>query len=233
MSKILYFGNLPFNTTAADLTKLVKPFSEVVSARIGLDRKTYKSRGFGFVEVPDEAAFYGPKIDVQVWSAIGREFTLATNQVDFAVPKRMGLTYADAEGKESVPLVIHRAPLGTHERFVGFLIEHFAGAFPTWLAPVQVAVLPVSDKHLDYARGLAEKLRGSFVRAEVHDQNESLGKKIRGAEMRKIPYMLVVGDKEVADGAVAARNYKTKKQEVMKFEEFESKVLEEIRERKI
>ena len=153
--------------------------------------------GVNFVEVPGEAAFYGPKIDVEIFSAIGREFTLATNQLDFAVPKRFDLTYVDSDGKDKTPLCVHRAPLSTHERLIGFLIEHFAGAFPTWLAPVQVSVLPVSDKFMDYANEVAEALRTKNLRVSIDDSSESLGKKIRNAEAKKIPWMLVVGEKEM------------------------------------
>ena len=127
-------------------------------------RKAMKKSGIQFVEVEGEGAFYGPKIDIQVWSAIGREFTLATNQVDFAVPARMGLTYTDDKGKEQVPLCIHRAPLSTHERFIGFLIEHFGGAFPTWLSPIQVAINPVAESHQKYAQELKNKLSVSWLK---------------------------------------------------------------------
>ena len=168
-----------------------------------------------YVEVPNEAAFYGPKIDVQVWSAIGKEFTLATNQVDFAVPKRFGLVYINEEGKEETPLCIHRAPLGTHERFIGFLIEHYAGAFPSWIAPVQVAVIPVSDKFDEYAEKVIEELKVASVRVEMMSGSETLGKRIRLAETQKIPYMLVVGEKEETDKTVTVRDYATKKQEAM------------------
>lgn len=196
-------------------------------------RKALINAKVPYVEAEDEAAFYGPKVDIEVWSAIGREFTLATNQVDFAVPRRMGLSYTDESGKENIPLCIHRAPLSTHERFIGFLIEHFAGAFPTWLAPVQVKVLPISDKFLDYANEVAAGLRSKFVRAEVDSATESLGKKIRNAEMMKVPYMLVVGEKEVADGTVALRSHKSKVQKVMNVADFEAGVLEEIKERRL
>jgi len=157
-----------------------------------------------FVEVKNEAAFYGPKIDVEVWSAIGREFTLATNQVDFAVPGRFGLTYVDKDGKEKTPICIHRAPLGTHERTIGFLIEHYAGAFPVWLSPIQVVVLPIGEKHVDYARSVRNQLRDIGIRTQMW-KNDTLGKRIREAEMQKIPYILVVGDKEIAANAVAVR----------------------------
>jgi threonyl-tRNA synthetase len=158
-----------------------------------------------YVEVSDEAAFYGPKIDVQVWSSIGREFSLATNQVDFGVPERFGLTYTDTDGSEKTPIVIHRAPLGTHERFIGFLIEHYAGAFPLWLSPVQVAVITISEKQQAWAEAVVHKLKHAGIRAELHNENETLGKKIRNAETQKIPYLFVIGDKEVEAQTVAVR----------------------------
>src|SRR5438034_10546218 len=132
-------------------------------------RDVLKSSGINFVEVANEAAFYGPKIDVQVWSAIGREFTIATNQVDFAVPKRFGLVYKDRDNTEKTPLCIHRAPLGTHERFIGFLIEHYAGNFPLWLAPEQVRVLPIGDEEplVTYAKSIQAELRAEGVRATI------------------------------------------------------------------
>lgn len=160
-----------------------------------------------YVEVPDEGAFYGPKIDVQVWSAIGREFTLATNQVDFAVPARFGLTFRNKENQAETPICIHRAPLGTHERFIGFLIEHFAGNFPLWLAPSQVAVLPISDKFNDYALKVGKILKKSDIRALVDTRNEKIGKKIRDTEVKKVPYMLVVGEKEMNEEKVAVRKH--------------------------
>ncbi|OGJ42963.1 threonine--tRNA ligase [Candidatus Peregrinibacteria bacterium RIFCSPLOWO2_01_FULL_48_20] len=196
-------------------------------------RRAMLKTGIEFVEAPGEAAFYGPKIDVEVWSAIGREFTLATNQLDFAVPKRFNLTYVDTDGKEKTPLCIHRAPLGTHERFIGFLIEHFAGAFPTWLAPVQVAVLPISDNFLKYAKKIQRTLDRKGVRVMLDDSAESLGKKIRNAEKQKIPWMLVVGEKEAADKTVAARNYHSKKQGVLPLAAFVKMVVSEIKERKL
>ena len=158
-----------------------------------------------FVEVQDEAAFYGPKIDVQIWSTIGREFTLATNQVDFAQGRRFKLEFTNHENKPETPLIIHRAPLGTHERFIGFLLEHYAGKFPAWLAPVQVKVLPISDKFMDYANTVLEKLKKADIRAEVDDRQEKIGKKIRDTELMKVPYMFVVGEKEVSENKVAVR----------------------------
>lgn len=158
-----------------------------------------------YVEVPDEGAFYGPKIDVQIWSAIGREFTLATNQVDFAQGRRFGLQYTNRENQSETPLIIHRAPLGTHERFIGFLLEHYAGKFPLWLAPVQVKVLPISDKFNPYASEVTQKLLSAGVRAELDDRGEKIGKKIRDTELLKVPYMLVIGEKEQNEGMVAVR----------------------------
>jgi threonyl-tRNA synthetase len=160
-----------------------------------------------FVEVEDEAAFYGPKIDIQVWSAIGREFTLATNQVDFAQAERFDLSFINDKNEKERPIIIHRAPLSTHERFVGFLLEHYAGNFPVWLAPRQVAVLPISDKFLDYAIHVAEFLKKADIRAFVDERSEKAGRKIRDAEVAKIPYMLIVGEKEAAAGEVSVRKH--------------------------
>jgi threonyl-tRNA synthetase len=157
------------------------------------------------VEVPDEAAFYGPKIDVQIWSTIGREFTLATNQVDFAQGRRFKLEYTNQQNQQDTPLIIHRAPLGTHERFIGFLLEHYAGKFPLWLAPLQVKILPISDKFLDYAENVLIKLKNADIRAEIDERSEKIGKKIRDTELAKIPLMLVIGEKEVSEEKIAVR----------------------------
>lgn len=158
-----------------------------------------------FVEVQDEAAFYGPKIDVQIWSAIGREFTLATNQVDFAQGRSFKLEFTTADNQHDTPLIIHRAPLGTHERFIGFLLEHYAGKFPAWLAPVQVKLLPISDKFSPYALEVAGELKKADIRVEVDERNEKIGRKIRDTEMQKVPYMLVVGEKEMNEKKVSVR----------------------------
>jgi len=168
-------------------------------------REALQEGNIDHVEISGEAAFYGPKIDVQVWSAIGKEFTMATNQVDFAIPKRFGLTFTDEGGREQTPLCIHRAPLSTHERFVGFLIEHFGGDFPLWLAPVQVAVLPVSDKVIDYARNVETTLKEAGIRVQLNDQPDKVGAKIRQAELQRINVMLVVGEKEAQNNQVALR----------------------------
>jgi threonyl-tRNA synthetase len=163
-------------------------------------RRVLIKNRINFVEAPNEAAFYGPKIDVQVWSSIGHEFTLATNQVDFAVPTRFALTYTDAEGKEKTPIVIHRAPLGTHERTVGFLIEHYAGAFPMWLAPVQVRLATVGEDFISFAKDLLIRFEEAGLRADLDVSDEKVGKKVRNAAMMKIPWTVVIGAKEAAGG---------------------------------
>jgi threonyl-tRNA synthetase len=170
-------------------------------------RDVLKNSGINYVEVPNEAAFYGPKIDVQVWSVIGREFTLATNQVDFAVPRRFGLVYRDKDNTEKTPLCIHRAPLGTHERFIGFLIEHYAGNFPLWLAPEQVRVLTVGDDEslVTYAKALVQELRANMVRADGDYSNDKINGKIQQAEQARVHTMLVVGPRDLAANAVSVR----------------------------
>jgi threonyl-tRNA synthetase len=183
-------------------------------------RSAMRNGNIPFVEVPNEAAFYGPKIDVQIWSAIGREFTLATNQVDFAQPERFDLRYVNADGKEETPLCIHRAPLSTHERFIGFLIEHYAGSFPVWLAPQQVAVVPITDAHNEYAVKLAQQLTEAGARAQADLSAERMNAKIRSAQMMKVPYMLVVGDQEVAEGTVSLRKRDGSRQNGLPFAEF-------------
>ena len=196
-----------------------------------LVREALEDGKLNFVEIPGEAAFYGPKIDVQVWSAIGREFTLATNQVDFAVPKKFDLTYIDSEDKQQTPLCIHRAPLGTHERFIGFLIEHFAGNFPLWLAPVQMSIIPISDKFIDYADSVYNRLKESGIRVKLDSRNEKMGAKIRNAEINKVPIMLILGEKEVESNSVTIRRRFTKSQETMSLDSFLSQSMDEINNR--
>ena len=168
-------------------------------------REALDEGDFNYVEVPGEAAFYGPKIDVQVWSAIGKEFTLATNQVDFVVPKRFNLSYIDENGGQQTPICIHRAPLSTHERFIGFLIEHFGGNFPLWLAPVQVAILPVSEKTNNYANKITQKLNDADIRTFLDDRSDKIGAKIRNAEINRINVMLIIGPKEEESNTVSVR----------------------------
>lgn len=165
------------------------------------------SSGIPFDEVQDEAAFYGPKIDIQIYSVIGREFTLATNQVDFAQGKRFNLKYVNKDNQEEFPIIIHRAPLSTHERFIGFLLEHYAGNFPLWLAPKQIAILPISDKFLDYAKTIVADLKAKGFRIKLDERAEKIGKKIRDAEMMKIPYMCVIGEKEVENKQISVRKH--------------------------
>lgn len=197
-----------------------------------LVRKVLIETGVPFVEVKGEGAFYGPKIDVQIWSAIGREFTLATNQVDFAQSRSFNLSFTNQNNEREIPLIIHRAPLGTHERFIGFLLEHYAGKLPLWLAPVQVKVLPISDKFIDYAKSVSDKLKKADIRAEVDDRNEKIGKKIRDTELMKVPYMLVVGEKEMNENKVAVRRQGKGDLGVKSIDEFLHEAVEEARERK-
>ena len=168
-------------------------------------RRTLTEGEINFTEISGEAAFYGPKVDVQVWSAIGKEFTLATNQVDFAIPKRFGLSYTDQDGKEKTPLCIHRAPLSTHERFVGFLIEHYGGDFPVWLSPIQIAILPVSEKTNHYAYEVDKQLTQAGFRTTIDDKPDKIGSKIRNAELNKIPIMAVIGEKEAQNNTLSIR----------------------------
>ena len=168
-------------------------------------RKVMQKSGMPFEEIEDEAAFYGPKIDVQVKSAIGREFTLATNQVDFAQAERFELEYASEGGTKERPIIIHRAPLSTHERLIGFLLEHYAGVFPVWLSPVQTVIIPVTDRHMAYSEKLEKELTCDGVRVKLDSRSERMGAKIREAQKNKVPSMVIVGDKEVADETVSVR----------------------------
>lgn len=183
-------------------------------------RRAMTDGGIPFEETADEAAFYGPKIDVEIYSAIGRQFTLATNQVDFAQPERLDLKYVDENNQEQIPLCIHRAPLGTHERMIGFLIEHYAGKFPVWLAPKQAVVIPITDEHSDYANQLVRQLKDAGIRAEADLGNDRMNAKIRAAQMMQIPYMLVVGDKEQETNTVALRRRSGSRQNGLPVGEF-------------
>ena len=181
---------------------------------------------------PGDGAFYGPKIDFHIKDAIGRTWQCGTIQLDFSMPERFDLTYIGEDGKEHRPVMLHRVIYGAVERFMGILIEHYAGAFPLWLSPVQVAILPVSEKFEKYAKDVETQFIASGIRVELYNQSESLGKRIREAEKQKIPYMLVVGEKEEADNSVAVRSRGTKDQEVMKVENFVEKIIAEIKEKK-
>lgn len=195
-------------------------------------RKVLIETNTPFVEVQDEAAFYGPKIDVQIWSAIGREFTLATNQVDFNSGRKFKLEYTNPHNESEIPLIIHRAPLGTHERFIGFLLEHYAGKFPVWLAPLQVKILPISDKFMDYAQQVFTTLKKAGVRVEVDDRSEKIGKKIRDTELMKVPYMLVIGEKEMNEGQLSVRRQGKGDLGTVSLNSFVESIKEEILERK-
>ncbi len=184
--------------------------------------------GIDYVEGPGEAAFYGPKIDIQFPTVTGREETVSTVQLDFSVPERMGLTYVGSDGEEHTPYCIHRAPFSTHERFVAFLIEHFAGAFPTWLSPVQVQVITVSEQFDDYAAEIVARLRARMVRAERAPSNETVPKKIREGTTRKIPNLLIVGEREQADRTVTLRRYGVKEQTTMTLDAFEDALVSHI-----
>ena len=172
-----------------------------------MTRNVLKNSGINYVEVPNEAAFYGPKIDVQVWSVIGREFSIATNQVDFAQPRSFNLRYKDKDNTEKTPICIHRAPLGTHERFIGFLIEHYAGNFPLWLSPEQVRILTIGDDAnlIDYATAILNELRSKYVRAEIDKSSDQINGKIQRAEQMKVHTMLVIGKRDMEAGAVSVR----------------------------
>jgi threonyl-tRNA synthetase len=197
-------------------------------------RKVLQDSGIDFEEVSDEAAFYGPKIDVQVWSAIGREFTIATNQVDFAVPAKFGLTYRDTDNTDKTPLCIHRAPLGTHERFIGFLIEHYAGNFPLWLAPEQVRVITFGDEEplVEYAKKIADELRANYVRVQTDFGRDVIKGKIQKAEVAKVHTMLVIGNRDMEAGAVSLRIHGKGNQGAKPKDEVVADILLAIKERR-
>src|SRR4051812_10948974 len=208
--KIFGFEKYQMRFSTHDPAKLGQKFvdePELWKQTEDMVRRVLVESNINFVEVANEAAFYGPKIDVQVWSISGREFTIATNQVDFAVPKRFGLVYKDRDNQEKTPLCIHRAPLGTHERFIAFLIEHYAGNFPLWLAPEQVRVMTIGDeeKLVGYARGIVEELRGQMVRASLDPGSDKINGKILKAEESKVHTMLVIGPRDLEAGNVSVR----------------------------
>ena len=199
-----------------------------------MTRNVLKHSGIDYVEVPNEAAFYGPKIDVQVWSVIGREFTLATNQVDFAQPRNFDLRYKDRDNTDKIPICIHRAPLGTHERFIGFLIEHYAGNFPLWLSPEQVRILTIGDdpKLLDYGRSILNELRAHQVRAEIDDSSDKINGKILHAEQMKVHTMFVIGKRDMEANAVSVRVHGKGNLGAKPRDEAIAEILQSIRERR-
>ncbi|MEY2936703.1 MAG: threonyl-tRNA synthetase, partial [Pseudomonadota bacterium] len=191
-------------------------------------REAMKEVGMPYREVKGEGAFYGPKIDVQFRTVTGREETASTNQLDFAVPARLGLVYKTSNDELKHPYCLHRAPLGTHERFVAFLIEHYGGAFPTWLSPEQVRILPVGEQFNEYASKLEAALRNDLVRATADLANETLNKRIRTAETSKIPNMLVVGEREQQSESVTLRRYGSREQETLTFSDFQARLAKAI-----
>ncbi|MFN3928210.1 MAG: threonine--tRNA ligase [Thermoflexus sp.] len=195
-------------------------------------RQALERRGIEYGLKEGEGAFYGPKIDVQVKDAIGREWQLATVQLDFQMPERFALEYMDRDGTPKRPVMIHRAIFGSFERFIGILTEHYAGAFPVWLAPVQAVVIPITDRHIPYAQEIGTKLRAAGLRAEVDDRGERMQAKIRDAQLQKIPYMLIVGDREEAAGTVAVRLRTGEDLGAMSLEAFLGRALEAIRTRR-
>jgi threonyl-tRNA synthetase len=195
-------------------------------------RRTLENNGLEYDLNEGDGAFYGPKIDAHITDAIGRSWQLGTVQLDYYMPEQFELAYSGADNAEHRPVMIHRALMGSFERFIGILIEHYAGEFPLWLAPVQAAVLPIADRHLDYAREAAARLRDAGLRVEVDERTESVGKKIREAELLKVPYMLVVGDKEQEAGAVAVRRHREGDLGAMPVAEFAARATDEIAERR-
>ena len=191
-------------------------------------RQVLNELGLNYTEEIGEAAFYGPKLDVNVMPAVGAEYTLSTCQLDFCLPAKFNLTYIDKDGSEKTPVVLHRAILGSLDRFMAYLIEETMGAFPTWIAPVQVKILPITDRTVEYSEALAEKLESFGVRVEVDARNEKIGFKIREAQMQKVPYMLVIGDKEAEEQTVAVRSRKEGDLGTQSFDAFLQKLLEEI-----
>ncbi|MFZ5806602.1 MAG: threonine--tRNA ligase [Verrucomicrobiota bacterium] len=232
--KIFGFEKFQMRFSTHDPSRLGQKFvnePELWKKTEDLVRRVLQDTKINFIEVANEAAFYGPKIDVQVWSAIGREFTLATNQVDFAVPARFGLEYTTADNTKATPICIHRAPLGTHERFIGFLIEHFGGAFPVWLAPEQIRFLPINDHLLPYAEKLHARCKALGLRSTIDRHSDKIGAKIRRAQLEKVSYMLVIGAKEEADGKVAVRSRSKGDEGPQSFDHFLNRIQQEVKER--
>jgi threonyl-tRNA synthetase len=183
-------------------------------------KQALEAQGLAYRVNEGDGAFYGPKIDLHVTDSLGRSWQLGTVQLDYSMPARFGLTYTGADNADHTPVMIHRALFGSYERFIGILLEDTAGELPVWLAPVQAVVLPIADRHTDAARTVEGRLREAGIRAEVDDRTESVGRKIREAELRKIPYMLVVGDREAESGSVSVREHRKGDTGTMTVEEF-------------
>ena len=191
-------------------------------------REILKELNIDFYEAEGEAAFYGPKIDIQIKTALNHDITIPTCQLDFALPERFDLEYIGEDGKAHRPVVIHRAILGSSDRFISFLLEETKGLLPTWLAPVQVKILPITDKQVDYAKKVKEILLSQNIRVKLDDRNEKVGYKIREAQLEKVPYMLVIGDKEIESEAVAVRSRKEGDIGIVTLEDFITNIKEEI-----
>ncbi|MBX7143427.1 MAG: threonine--tRNA ligase [Oligoflexia bacterium] len=224
-----------------DLNKLDKYVNEPQKwlAAMKIVKEAMDESGYPYVEAEGEAAFYGPKIDFMIKSVIGVEYAISTNQLDFLATERFGLTYTGEDGKDHPVYVIHRAPLGSHERFIAFLIEQYAGSFPTWLSPVQAMVIPIADRHNEYGRKVYEMLRNADVptayggvRVEIDESRESMQKKIRNAQMRKIPYMLIAGDNEARDGTVSVRLRSGQDLKAISLEKFMQRITQEVKQRR-
>ena len=224
------FKDYKFRLSLRDKENKEKYFDddEMWETAEGQLREILTELNLDFYEAKGEAAFYGPKLDVQIKTAIGHDVTISTCQLDFLLPQRFELEYIGEDGKAHRPIVIHRAILGTFDRFISFLIEETKGAFPTWLAPVQVKILPITDRQHEYAKELAQKMMDEDIRVEVDDRNEKIGYKIREAQMQKIPYMLVIGDKEIENGSVGVRSRKDGDIGQMNQDEFIEKVKHEV-----
>lgn len=194
-------------------------------------KEVIDATGIAYDVGPGEAAFYGPKIDLQATTLLGREESIGTVQLDFSQPITFNLNYVDRDGREHRPYVVHRAPLGAHERFLAFLIEHLGGAFPTWLTPTQVVVIPVGEEHYDYAKEIADLCRADLMRVEVDDSSNSFNKRVREAIVRKIPNILVVGGREKENRSVTLRRYCVKEQLTLSLEAFLARMQKLVRDR--
>lgn len=229
--KILGIEKYEMELALRDPKKLDKYHGEEKDWKLAeeMTMKAMELSGVPFKVVHEGAAFYGPKMDFQIYSSIGRSFTASTNQLDLYMGKRFGLEYTDKDGSKKTPFIIHRAPLGTHERFIGFLIEHYAGNFPLWMAPVQVKVIPVRENHNAYAKEVYEMLKENNIRAEFDDADINLGTKVRDAKNNKIPYWIVIGDKEIEANKITLESRDAGQLGQMNQEDFLSKLLEEIK----
>lgn len=220
-----------FELSLRDLEDKVKyhPDDEMWNNAENKLRQVLNDIGIPYVEKIGEAAFYGPKLDVQVKPAVGNEYTISTCQLDFCLPSKFNLSYIDKDGEKKMPVVLHRAILGSIDRFIAYYLEETKGALPTWLSPIQVKVLPITDKQMDYAKNVADKLIENGIRAELDTRQEKIGYKIREAQMEKVPYMLIIGDKEIEANAVGVRARKEGDIGQMQIEDFISKIKEEIK----